>query len=118
MRHPVRGPCSSSATASRWPPTRTSPRSRPPRPPGRALTAAVARANEAVTESVVDEVPNPPSCTFVAAVVEDGVVVAGNVGDSRAYWLPDADAEPARQLGEDDSFAQEQMAAGVPREEA
>jgi serine/threonine protein phosphatase PrpC len=85
---------------------------------GRALTAAVARANEAVTESVVDEVPNPPSCTFVAAVVEDGVVVAGNVGDSRAYWLPDADAEPARQLGEDDSFAQEQMAAGVPREEA
>ncbi|WP_278247761.1 PP2C family serine/threonine-protein phosphatase [Intrasporangium flavum] len=85
---------------------------------GRALTAAVTRANEAVTAAVVDDVPNPPSCTFVAAVVEDGVVVTGNVGDSRAYWLPDADAEPARQLGEDDSFAQEQMAAGVPRAEA
>ena len=44
--------------------------------------------------------------------------VAGNVGDSRVYWLPDAADEPARQLGRDDSFAQEQMAAGVPRQEA
>ena len=81
----------------------------------RALTTAVARANEAVATSVVEDVPNPPSCTFAAAVVEDDVVVAGNVGDSRVYWLPDAAGEPARQLGRDDSFAQEQMAAGVPR---
>ncbi|GGM94953.1 hypothetical protein GCM10009721_21540 [Terrabacter tumescens] len=85
---------------------------------GRALTGAVARANEAVAAAVVEDVPNPPSCTFVAAVVEDDVIVAGNVGDSRVYWLPDAADEPARQLGRDDSFAQEQMAAGVPRQEA
>ncbi|MEW1954459.1 protein phosphatase 2C domain-containing protein [Terrabacter sp. NPDC080008] len=85
---------------------------------GRALTTAVARANEAVMAAVVEDVPNPPSCTFAAAVVEDDVIVAGNVGDSRIYWLPDADHEPALQLGRDDSFAQEQMAAGVPRLEA
>jgi serine/threonine protein phosphatase PrpC len=85
---------------------------------GRALTAAVTRANEAVAGSVVEDVPNPPSCTFAAAVVEDDVIVAANVGDSRVYWLPDAEAEPARQLGRDDSFAQEQMAAGVPRLQA
>lgn len=85
---------------------------------GRALTTAVTTANEAVAASVVDDVPNPPSCTLAAAVVEDGVVVTGTVGDSRAYWLPDASAEPALQLGRDDSFAQEQMAAGVPRHEA
>ena len=82
---------------------------------GRALTLAVHEANAAVSETVHDDVPNPPSCTFAAAVVEDGVIVAGNVGDSRVYWLPDADAEAAAQLGRDDSFAQEEMAGGVPR---
>jgi len=85
---------------------------------GRALTNAVARANEAVIASVVEEVPNPPSCTISAAVVEHDVVVAGNVGDSRVYWLPDAVDEPAQQLGRDDSFAQERMTAGVSRLEA
>ncbi|MGO4596647.1 protein phosphatase 2C domain-containing protein [Terrabacter sp. 2RAF25] len=85
---------------------------------GRALTSAVARANQAVAECVDADVPNPPSCTIAAAVVEDDVVVVGNVGDSRVYWLPDAVGEPALQLGRDDSFAQEQMAAGVPRVDA
>jgi serine/threonine protein phosphatase PrpC len=51
-------------------------------------------------------------------VVEDDVIVAGNVGDSRVYWMPDSPSEPALQLGRDDSFAQEQIAAGVPRAEA
>jgi serine/threonine protein phosphatase PrpC len=59
---------------------------------------------------------NPPSCTLVAAVVEDGVVVVGSVGDSRAYWIPD-DGEP-RQLTRDDSWAAERIAMGVPRQEA
>jgi serine/threonine protein phosphatase PrpC len=85
---------------------------------GRALTDAVLRANRAVVATVTGDVPNPPSCTIAAAVVEDGVVVAGNVGDSRVYWLPDSSDEPARQLGSDDSFAQERMAAGVTREAA
>jgi serine/threonine protein phosphatase PrpC len=61
-------------------------------------------------------VGNPASCTFVAAVVEQNLVVVGSVGDSRAYWLPDAGS--AKALTVDDSFAQEQIASGVPRLEA
>ena len=40
-------------------------------------------------------------------------LVAGWVGDSRAYWLPD-DGE-SRLLTTDDSWAAEQIADGVPR---
>lgn len=84
----------------------------------KAMTAAVTAANDAVREAVAEEVPNPPSCTIAAAVIEDGVVVAGNVGDSRVYWLPDATDQPPRQLGHDDSYAHEQMRAGMGRVEA
>jgi serine/threonine protein phosphatase PrpC len=59
---------------------------------------------------------NPASCTFVAAVVEQNLVVVGSVGDSRAYWLPDSGS--ATTLTVDDSFAQEQIESGVPRLEA
>jgi serine/threonine protein phosphatase PrpC len=52
----------------------------------------------------------------VAAVVDGPVIVAGWIGDSRAYWLPD-DA-PAEQLSVDDSWATEQIQFGVPREQA
>jgi serine/threonine protein phosphatase PrpC len=84
----------------------------------RALTRAVAEANAAVRASVTTDSPNPPSCTLAAAIVEDHVVVAGNVGDSRTYWLPDAPEGQAQQLGRDDSFAQEQMLRGMGRAEA
>ena len=84
----------------------------------RALASAVEVANRAVRDCVPTEVANPPSCTFAAAVVEDGLVVAGNVGDSRVYWLPDPADVAARQLGQDDSYASERMLAGVSRAEA
>ncbi len=88
----------------------------------RRLDEAVQAAQRAVVETTAAAgeaaVDSPPSCTFVAAVVVDGTAVAGNVGDSRAYWLPDALDSAARQLGEDDSFAAAQISAGVPREEA
>ena len=61
-------------------------------------------------------VASPASCTFVAAVLEQDLLVVGSVGDSRAYWLPDAGTPTA--LTVDDSFAQEQIASGVPRAEA
>ncbi len=81
------------------------------------LNAATDAANDAVIASSRDDAAaNPPSCTFVAAVVENGLVVAGNVGDSRAYWVPDTGE--AVMLTRDDSFAAEQIAAGVPREQA
>lgn len=90
------------------------------------LADAVEAADLAVGEVTADldetGVANPPSCTFVAALVcrvdEQAVAVVGNVGDSRAYWLPDSAASPARQLSRDDSFAAEQMSVGVPRDEA
>jgi serine/threonine protein phosphatase PrpC len=58
-----------------------------------------------------------PSCTYTAAVVvptSAGTVqiAVGNVGDSRAYWLPEP-PEPAQQLTVDDSLAQELITAGA-----
>jgi serine/threonine protein phosphatase PrpC len=60
--------------------------------------------------------PSPASCTFVAAVVQEDLLVVGSVGDSRAYWIPDVGEATVLTL--DDSFAQLQIAAGVPRAEA
>jgi serine/threonine protein phosphatase PrpC len=59
---------------------------------------------------------SPASCTLVAAVVEQDLLVVGSVGDSRAYWFPDAGKAVALTL--DDSFAQERIASGVSRAEA
>lgn len=84
---------------------------------GRRLQAAADAANQAVaTATALDHGDSPPSCTFVAAVVEQGWIVVGVVGDSRAYWLPDSGA--AQALSVDDSWAAEQIAAGVPRGQA
>ncbi|MDF8264477.1 PP2C family protein-serine/threonine phosphatase [Luteipulveratus flavus] len=80
------------------------------------LEAAADAAREAVVASTAADSPDPASCTFVAAVVEDGRIVAGSVGDSRAYWLPDRGEGVA--LTVDDSMAAELIARGVPREEA
>jgi len=77
---------------------------------------AVTKATKDVAREGNPAVPNPASCTFVAAVVELDLLVVGSVGDSRAYWLPDAGTAVALTL--DDSFAQERIASGVPRAEA
>lgn len=82
------------------------------------LGDAARAANEAVLAAVpgTADRENPPSCTFVAAVVDGPLVVTGWVGDSRAYWLPDAGE--AHQLSVDDSWAQEMIAQGIPRAQA
>ncbi len=88
------------------------------------MVAAGAAAQEQATATAADVAPglSPPSCTFVSAVLErvaaTGAVLAvvGWVGDSRAYWIPDAGN--AAQLGQDDSMAAEAMAQGVPRDVA
>jgi serine/threonine protein phosphatase PrpC len=83
---------------------------------------AAAQAEAAAAAAGRPEGKSPPSCTFVAALVErstgpgPGLVVTGWVGDSRAYWVPDEGA--AVQLSEDDSWAAEAIAQGVPRAEA
>jgi serine/threonine protein phosphatase PrpC len=80
------------------------------------LKAAADAASDAVLDNTSPDSPNPASCTFVAAVLEDGLLVAGNVGDSRADWFPD-EAE-AVALTVDDSWAAELIATGISREEA
>ena len=84
-----------------------------------AIESAVAQANEAVLAATPTDGPDAAACTFAAAVVEGDLVVFGNVGDSRVYWLPDPGgagmgAEPT-ELSLDDSMAQARIAMGVDR---
>ena len=81
-------------------------RSPTPRPPGSAPSST----------TVPSDVPNPPSCTLVAAVLEDGVVHYCGLGDCRVYLLPDAG--DGQILTVDDSMAQVLIAGGTPRAEA
>ena len=83
-----------------------------------ALDRASAQANQAVIANTAPESNNAASCTFAAAVLEGSLVVFGNVGDSRVYWLPDAGAGDPLQLSIDDSVAQVRMEMGVARAEA
>lgn len=91
---------------------------------GAALAEAAEAANSAVVDSVrAESADNPPSCTFVAGVLEateqGALLVVGWIGDSRAYWIPDASTGHApERLTTDDSWAAEEIALGVPREEA
>jgi serine/threonine protein phosphatase PrpC len=80
------------------------------------LVKATDAANAAVLAATADGSPSPASCTLVAGVLDGGLLVVGWVGDSRAYWLPDEG--DASLLTVDDSFAAEQVAAGVPRRDA
>lgn len=82
------------------------------------FVTASAQANAAVIANTAPESDNAASCTFAAAVIEGSLVVHGNVGDSRVYWLPDAGAGDPLQLSLDDSVAQVRMEMGVAREEA
>ncbi|WP_235576840.1 PP2C family serine/threonine-protein phosphatase [Rathayibacter sp. Leaf296] len=83
---------------------------------GALLQMATARASGAIDAAVPEKRDNPPSCTFTAAILEGSLLVTGNVGDSRCYWIPDAGTP--RQLTVDDSWAQEQIASGMSRAEA
>jgi serine/threonine protein phosphatase PrpC len=84
-----------------------------------AIVKSAATANAAVVQSTALGTENAASCTYAAAVIESDLVVFGNVGDSRIYWIPDHDSsdEPA-ELSVDDSVAQARIAMGTPRGEA
>ena len=84
-----------------------------------SLEDAAAEANAAVVANTAADSENAASCTFAAAVLEGDLIVFGNVGDSRVYWIPDAgSAEAPAELSVDDSVAQARIAMGVAREEA
>jgi serine/threonine protein phosphatase PrpC len=75
---------------------------------GEASLAAVRAAAHALTRVAGPD--GAPACTYASAVVgADGVTVCW-LGDSRAYWLADADAAC---LTRDDSLAAELVANGV-----
>lgn len=88
---------------------------------GRAsILAGLAEAARAAAAAGERDSSAGPSCTYTAAVAiptDDGHVEisAGNVGDSRAYWLPDPPAAGV-QLTVDDSVSQELIAAGAHEE--
>ena len=52
---------------------------------------------------------NPASTTVVAALVQDGTITIGWVGDSRAYWIDDEAAHP---LTHDHSWQNDVVSAG------
>jgi len=84
-----------------------------------ALLGRASRAGNAAVVATMQPGLGPedvPSCTFVAAVLDGPLLVAGWLGDSRVYWLPDEG--PAEQLTADDSGAGELVSRGVPREAA
>ena len=76
------------------------------------MTAAVAAAADAVAR-LAPGVPDAPSCTLVAAVVDTATatITVGWVGDSRAYWL--AANGDAHLLTADHSWAAEMVGAGI-----
>lgn len=49
-------------------------------------------------------------CTLVAAVIEDGVLYAANIGDSRLYLIHDSSI---RQITRDHSYVEEMVAMGM-----
>ena len=85
----------------------------------RAVVKSAAAANAAVIDNTAPDSDNAASCTFAAAVVEADLVVFGNIGDSRVYWIPDHGTigDPT-ELSVDDSVAQARIAMGTPRAEA
>ena len=82
----------------------------------KVFTDAAAAGNQAVVDTVPGDVPNPPSCTLVAAVLEGTTVHYCGIGDSRVYLLPDAGG--GQILTVDDSMAQVLIAGGMSRAEA
>lgn len=86
----------------------------------KAITDAAAAAQSAIVAHTAPQSESPASATFTCVVVEAGpdgpVAWHGNIGDSRAYWLPD-EGEPVR-LTRDDSAMEVLIAGGLSVEEA
>lgn len=80
-----------------------------------ALTKAAAAANAEIAEITSPNSPNAASATFAVAVVLGGEVHYANVGDSRVYFLGEAERVL---LTLDDSMAQAFIDQGMERAEA
>jgi serine/threonine protein phosphatase PrpC len=86
---------------------------------GRDLAASAPAAVRAAAEAVAGlgqtagPLADPPSSTFVSAVLTSEAAIVCWLGDSRAYWLATGPDAAAQQLTTDDSVAQELVAAGL-----
>jgi serine/threonine protein phosphatase PrpC len=78
---------------------------------------AVANAEAVVIARSLGDPSEPPSCTYVSAVVDRDLIVVAWCGDSRAYWIAD-DGAGSEQLTLDHSLGTEMIRAGMSREEA
>jgi len=78
--------------------------------------AAVAAAQQALAGLDEAGLGDPPSATFVSAVMTTEQVTLCWLGDSRAYWL--GSGTDAERLTCDDSVAGEMVAAGLVSEDA
>lgn len=81
---------------------------------------AAAHAETVALAHTLGDPPEPPSCTFVAAVRAGDLLAVAWCGDSRAYWLADDPqaASGSEQLTVDHSLGTEMIRAGRNREEA
>ncbi|MGI5205380.1 protein phosphatase 2C domain-containing protein [Spirillospora sp. CA-108201] len=77
--------------------------------PRGAMRDAAARAGEVVA-GLPGDPDSSPACTFVSAVVDEGGITVGWVGDSRAYWLSPAGS---CRLTTDDSWASSMIEQGA-----
>jgi serine/threonine protein phosphatase PrpC len=87
------------------------------RDPAEASRAAVSAAREAVIglADAPGDFPtlDPPSATFVSAVMTGEAVTLCWLGDSRGYWLGAGPDPGATRLTTDDSVAEQMVAAGL-----
>jgi serine/threonine protein phosphatase PrpC len=80
--------------------------------------AAVAATQQALASLAEPGLGDPPSATFVSAVMTTEKVTLCWLGDSRAYWLGSGTGADAQRLTCDDSVAGEMVAAGLVSEDA
>jgi serine/threonine protein phosphatase PrpC len=78
--------------------------------------AAVAAAQQALAGLDEPGPGDPPSATFVSAVLTGEAATLCWLGDSRAYWLGTGPGAVAKRLTTDDSLAGEMVAAGLVSE--
>jgi serine/threonine protein phosphatase PrpC len=78
---------------------------------------AVAAAQQALARLNEPGPGDPPSATFVSAVLTADAVTLCWLGDSRAYWLGAGPGAEAKRLTNDDSLAGEMVAAGLVSED-
>jgi serine/threonine protein phosphatase PrpC len=81
-----------------------------------ASRAAVAAAQQALAGLDEPGLGEPPSATFVSAVMTTEMMTLCWLGDSRAYWLGSGTRSDAKRLTRDDSVAGEMIAAGLVSE--